>query len=94
MAPYHAPDIKTSKMALPKALDDQRELLRVLVADRQATEKKFDQIMRALQDAIIAQGPSDSRSHAGRKSGSLSEPSMTLTVSTSQVDQLSNCQHW
>ena len=90
MASYHAPDIKTSKMALPKALDDQRELLRVLVADRQATEKGFDQILRALQDATIAQGPSDSRSHAGQKSGSLSEPSMTLTVSTNQVDHLSN----
>jgi hypothetical protein len=66
------------------------ELLRVLVADIQATEKKFDQIVRTLQDVTVAQEPSDSRSHTSHKSGNLSEPSMTLTVSTSQVDQLSN----
>ena len=32
IVPFHAPNIKTSKMTLPKALDDQRELLRVLAA--------------------------------------------------------------
>jgi hypothetical protein len=53
-------------MTLPKALDDQCELLRVLAADRQATEKKFDQVMRALRDVTITQEPSDSRGYTSQ----------------------------
>ena len=55
---------QTSKMTLPKALDDQRELLRALASDRQAAEKKSDYVVRALQDVTIAQEPSDSRGYA------------------------------